>query len=67
MTIEDISSREIAGHPYEPEIDDFLACIQENKPTLVDAFEGGTSAAAMIMAAEAIETDQVLQVPRFQR
>ena len=67
VTVEDISSREIAGHPFEPETDHFLECIQEDEPTLVDAFEGANSAAAMIVATKAIETDQVLQVPRFER
>ena len=55
----------VAGHPYEPEIEHFLSCIQEDKPTLVDAFEGANSAAATIMAAEAIRTREPQSVPDF--
>ncbi len=67
VTVEDISDKEIAGHPYEPEIEHFLDCILEDKPTLVDAFEGANSAVAMIVATEAIETGQALAVPHFER
>lgn len=63
----DLSDREITGHPYEPEIEHFLDCIIHDRPPLVDAFEGANSAAAMIVATEAVETGQVLPVPRFER
>jgi UDP-N-acetylglucosamine 3-dehydrogenase len=65
--VEDISSRQIEGHPYEPEIDHFIGCILEDQPTIVDAFEGANSAAGMIMATEAVETGKVLSVPHFVR
>jgi predicted dehydrogenase len=61
----DISEREIGEHPYEPEIEHFLDCISNDKPTLVNAFEGANSAAAMILATEAVETGKVLAVPFF--
>jgi len=58
---------DIAGHPFEPQIEHFLRCIQEDQPTLVDAFEGANSAAATIQAAEAIRTGKPQQVPIFRR
>jgi predicted dehydrogenase len=66
-TVEDISAAQIAGHPYEPEINHFVDCILNDEPTLVDAFEGANSAAAMIAATEAVETGKVLPVPHFVR
>ena len=66
VTIEDISTKSISGHPFEPEIEHFLECIIEDKPTLVDAFSGANSAAGTIMAAEAIESGQIQKVPLFE-
>ena len=63
----DLSGQQIGGHPYEPEIEHFLDCIIHDKPTLVNAFEGANSAAAMIVATEAVETGKVLGVPFFAR
>lgn len=67
VTVQDLSDREIAGHPYDPEIEHFLDCILEDKLPLVDAFEGANSAAAMIVATEAVETHRTLAVPHFSR
>lgn len=64
---EDISTRQIAGHPYEPEINHFLDCIINDRQPIVDAFEGANSAAGMITATEAVETGKVLAVPYFER
>jgi len=63
----DLADKQIGGHPYEPEIEHFLDCIIHDKPTLVDAFAGANSAAAMILATEAVETGKVLAVPYFER
>lgn len=65
--VEDISATQITGHPYEPEIDHFVDCILNDKPPIVDAFEGANSAAAMIVATEAVETGRALPVPHFAR
>ena len=67
VTVTDLSQHEIAGHPYEPEIEHFLACIRDDTEPLVDAFAGANSAAAMIVATEAVETGQTLPVPYFTR
>ncbi len=56
-----------SGHPFEPEIEHFLECIIEDKPALVDAFDGANSAAACIVGAQAAETGQTLRVPQYER
>lgn len=66
-TVEDLADRQIEGHPYEPEIDHFLDCILTDRQPIVDAFEGANSAAAMIVATEAVETGRVLPVPHYVR
>lgn len=63
----DLSGLSVAGHPFDPQIEHFLAAIQEDKPTLVDAFSGANSAAATIMAAQAVRTGQKQAVPVFRR
>lgn len=65
VTVEDLKPLEISGHPYEPEITHFLECIRHDRPPLVDAFAGANSAAAMIIAAEAVEEGGVREVPYF--
>lgn len=67
VTVTDLSAREIEGHPYEPEIVHFLDCIVNDTEPIVDAFAGANSAAAMIMATEAVETGKTLAVPYFSR
>lgn len=67
VEVEDLASKQIAGHPYEPEISHFIDCILHDKQPLVDAFEGANSAAGMIVATEAIETGRILPVPHFTR
>ncbi len=63
--VTDLAAKEISGHPFEPEIDHFLECIIEDKPTLTDAFDGANSAAATIMAAESILSGRPEPVPIF--
>lgn len=55
------------GHPYEPEIENFLTAILEDKPTLIDAFDGASSAAAVIVGAQAAARGTPLPVPRYER
>lgn len=63
----DLSGLAPAGHPYEPQIEHFLRAILEDRPTLVDAFSGANSAAAVLTVARAIETGQKQQVPTYRR
>lgn len=65
-TAESLSSLQITGHPYEPEINHFIDCILTGQQPVVDAFEGANSAAAMIVAAAAVEQGGVLPVPYYQ-
>ena len=51
------------GHPFEPEVAHFLACIREGKRPIVDALEGAKTAAAALCAAESARTGQPLRVP----
>ena len=64
FTEEDLSLN-YAGHPFEPELEHFLECIIEDRPTLVDAFDGANSAAACIVVAQAAETGETLPVPQY--
>lgn len=63
----DLTYLSVHGHPYDPQIEHFLAAIQEDTPTLVDAFSGANSAAATIMAAEAINTGRRQTIPVYER
>lgn len=67
VEVRDISEMEMQGHPYEPEITHFMDCILHDGQPLVDAFGGANSAAAMIVATEAVETGKILPVPHYQR
>lgn len=57
----------ISGHPYEPEKDELLAAIEEDRPTICDAFDGANSTAVCIRGAEAAEVGKALGVARFER
>ncbi|HUS79859.1 MAG TPA: Gfo/Idh/MocA family oxidoreductase [Armatimonadota bacterium] len=63
----DLSAHEIAGHPYEPEIEDFMAAIVEDRQPRCDAFDGANSAAATVMAAESILSGRPEPVPVYAR
>jgi predicted dehydrogenase len=65
---QDLSAAQIAGHPYEPEVEHFLDCILHDKPTLVDAIEGANSAVGVLKAAESIQRGgEKLSVPVYRR
>ena len=65
--VEDLTKLAIAGHPFNPEVEHFITCILNDKPTLVDAFDGANSAIGCILAAEAIRTGEKKKVPVYQR
>ncbi len=67
FTTEDLTGLGVKGHPYDPEVDHFVTCILEDRPTLVDAFEGANSAIACITAAESAERGERLAVPQYLR
>ncbi len=53
------------GHPFEPEIADWLAAIAEDRPTRCGFFDGANSTAATLVAVEAIAQRRPLPVPVF--
>lgn len=66
-TEQDLTGLGVAGHPYDPEVDHVLTCILEDRPTLVDAFEGANSTIAVIVGAEAATQGVKLPVPQYRR
>jgi predicted dehydrogenase len=65
VEVRDLTALDITGHPYDPQVEHFLKCIQEGRPSEVDALEGARSAAAALSAAEAIRTARVVEVPAY--
>jgi predicted dehydrogenase len=63
----DLAELSVWGHPYEPQIEHFLNCIEQGQPVRTDVFEGANSAAAVILAAEAIRSGKPQSVLRFER
>lgn len=62
-----INAARISGHPYEPEIDDWLTAISQDRPTRCGFFDGANSTAATLMAVQAIAQKRPLTVPVFNR
>jgi len=56
-----------SGHPYEPEVVYNHTATTENRPTLIDAFDGANSAAAVIRGAQAASEGKPLPIPRYER
>ena len=63
----DLSDLYRSGHPYDPEIDHTITCIQEDRPTLVDAFEAANSTAPVVLAARSAALGRPLEVPEYRR
>lgn len=61
----DLGVSPIAGHPYDPEVMDFLSAILEDRPTLIDAYDGANSAAAVIVGAQAAAEGRPMKVPCY--
>jgi predicted dehydrogenase len=57
----------IAGHPYEPEVEDWLDAIREDRSPRCDLFDGANSTIATLVAAEAIAAGKTLPVPVYRR
>jgi predicted dehydrogenase len=53
------------GHPYNPEVDHFIDCILDDKPTSCDAIDGAKSTMAVLKAIEAIGTGRAVAIPRL--
>ncbi len=61
----DLTDRAIGGHPYDPEVNDFLDAIANDRRATCDAFDGANSAAATVLAAEAIVSGRPEAVPIY--
>lgn len=55
------------GHPYEPEIVDWLEAIESDRLPRCDLFDGANSTAATLVAAEAMAKGKALPVPVYVR
>lgn len=55
------------GHPYLPEVEDLVDSIEMDRAPRTDIFDGANSAAAVILAARAVETGLGYEVPEFVR
>ena len=60
-----IEAPELSGHPYEPEVGDWLDSIIEDGGPRCDLFDGANSTAATLVAAEAMNTGKALPVPVY--
>jgi predicted dehydrogenase len=56
---------ETSGHPYEPEIEDWLDSILEDGTPRCSLFDGANSTVAALIAAEAMNTGKALPVPVY--
>lgn len=64
---EPVMGERVAGHPFEPEILDWLEAIETNRPPRCDFFDGANSTAATLVAAQAMAAKRPLPVPVYSR
>lgn len=55
------------GHPYDPEIKDWLEAITDDRPPRCDFFDGANSSAACLVAHEAIAQGRTLPIKVYAR
>lgn len=65
--VRDLRGLDIHGHPFLPEVEHLVACIEQDLSPRTDIFEGANSAAAVILAARSVETGLSYEVPRYAR
>jgi len=58
-----IDAPRLEGHPYEPEVKDWLEAIEDDRPPRCDLFDGANSTVAALVAAKAMALGEVLPVP----
>ena len=56
-----------AGHPYEPEIADWLQAIAEDRPPRTSLHDGANSTMATLCAVRALREGKEVEVPVFRR
>lgn len=57
----------VAGHPYDPEVEDWLDAISQDRSPRCDFFDGANSTVATLMAVAAIRAGRPLPVPVYAR
>jgi predicted dehydrogenase len=62
-----VEADRVAGHPYDPEIADWLEAIATDRPPRCDLFDGATSTMATLLATEALGAGRAIPVPAFRR
>ncbi|MCP4639799.1 MAG: hypothetical protein GY851_05175, partial [bacterium] len=62
-----IQCDEVEGHPYEPEVGDWLTAIHDDRPPRCDFFDGANSTAATLAACEAIAEKKTVAVKVYRR
>jgi predicted dehydrogenase len=64
---EPIPGARLSGHPYEPEIRDWLDAIELDRPPRCDLYDGANSTVATLVAAQAMAAKKPLPVPIYRR
>jgi len=62
-----ISAQSVAGHPYDPEVEDWLDAIRTDRAPRCDLFDGANSTMATLLAVHAIITGRSVEVPEYSR
>jgi len=62
-----IAAKRVEGHPFEPEIRDWLEAIRLDRQPRCDLFDGTNSTAATLVAAESMAAGKPLPVPIYAR
>ena len=62
-----IQAERVSGHPYAPEVEDWLRAILDDRPPRCDFFDGANSTAATLVAVEAMGQGSALPVPTYRR
>ncbi|MDA0748370.1 MAG: Gfo/Idh/MocA family oxidoreductase [bacterium] len=64
---EAVEADRVKGHPYDPEVEDWLDAIVEDRTPRCDVFDGANSTVATLVAAEAMSQGKTLSVPVYRR
>ena len=62
-----VEAERVAGHPYDPEVADWLDAIEQDRPPRCDLFDGANSTMACLLAIEATQTGKPVPVPVLRR
>ena len=60
---EPVTDRSVQGHPFLPEIEDWLTAILEDRPPRIPFWDGANSTMATLCACRAMESGSTVEVP----